>query len=229
MIYKDLNLGNTIFEGYNDKNGLMICGYEYGFSKADELNITEEMVQNKDKVKFTFANKTPFMGEYFWKIRYDNTIAKWFELWGHPLKREGLGGDFEKSIMQTNMADTQNTSVENYTHIQSQIDNFIYHLDVLRPKLILFMGRQLTDYINHLDTLPKVERVLGKSVGVRRLVQKDSSGTKFKVFFQDFENCKTVCFPHPSGSRGLEDNYIAQFKPEMDKLIRAYKQNRNFR
>lgn len=32
----DLNLSNSIFQGYNDKHGLMICGYEWGWSKADE-------------------------------------------------------------------------------------------------------------------------------------------------------------------------------------------------
>ncbi|MGN6955213.1 hypothetical protein ACTHT3_15240, partial [Neisseria sp. P0015.S004] len=26
----DLNLSNSIFQGYNDKHGLMICGYEWG-------------------------------------------------------------------------------------------------------------------------------------------------------------------------------------------------------
>lgn len=31
----DLNLGNSLFQGYNDQNGLMICGYEWGWSKAD--------------------------------------------------------------------------------------------------------------------------------------------------------------------------------------------------
>ena len=32
----DLNLSNSIFQGYNDKHGLMICGYEWGWSKTDE-------------------------------------------------------------------------------------------------------------------------------------------------------------------------------------------------
>lgn len=34
--YKDLNLGNGIFEGWNDQQGLMICGYEWGNSKKDQ-------------------------------------------------------------------------------------------------------------------------------------------------------------------------------------------------
>ena len=37
IIMSDLNLSNSIFQGYNDKHGLMICGYEWGWSKADEV------------------------------------------------------------------------------------------------------------------------------------------------------------------------------------------------
>jgi hypothetical protein len=31
---KSLNLANSIFAGFNDKNGLMICGYEWGDHKV---------------------------------------------------------------------------------------------------------------------------------------------------------------------------------------------------
>lgn len=31
--FDHLNLGNSIFTGFNDKEGLMICGCEWGFSK----------------------------------------------------------------------------------------------------------------------------------------------------------------------------------------------------
>lgn len=39
---KSLNLANSIFAGFNDKNGLMICGYEWGEesqSKGQEVII----------------------------------------------------------------------------------------------------------------------------------------------------------------------------------------------
>ncbi len=35
-MYDNLNLGNSIFKGLNDKHGLVICGYEYGWSKSDQ-------------------------------------------------------------------------------------------------------------------------------------------------------------------------------------------------
>ena len=30
LVEQKLNLGNAIYKGFNDKNGLMICGYEWG-------------------------------------------------------------------------------------------------------------------------------------------------------------------------------------------------------
>lgn len=229
-IYDNLNLGNSIFQGFNDKNGLMICGYEYGYSKRDEQRDkyyqSDKLIDGKKDVIFTFTNKEVFLGEGFWAIRYDNRIAKWFELWGHSLDRTELGGNFEKSIMQTNISPTANKSVEDYGKIAENFDYLITHFEVLQPSLVLFMGRKLTDFINRQDNYEKFIKVVGNEVGQRQMVQKEVGG--FKVFFQDFEKCRTVCFPHPSGTRGLRDNYIAQFKPEMDKLLQEYKQKRGF-
>lgn len=230
-IYDNLNLANSIFKGLNDKNGLMICGYEHGENECEELQglTDDEIWQRKNATIFTFANKIPFLGDEFFnfnKYRYDNTVAKWFELWGHSLDRENLGGNFEKSIMQTNISPTANKSVEDYNEISKNFDYLITHFEVLQPSLVLFMGRELTDFINQQDNYEKVIKVVGNEIGQRKMVQKESGG--FKIFFQNFENCKTVCFPHPSGSRGLRDNYIAQFKPEMDKLLQEYKQMRGF-
>lgn len=41
--------------------------------------------------------------------------------------------------------------------------------------------------------------------------------------FQGFENCKAVCFPHPSGSHGLSDDYIKLFSTEVGKLLQEFK------
>lgn len=231
MKLDDFSFGNSIFKGLNDEQGLLICGYEYGYSKEDEKHQTDEMIANKPNVVFTFANKEPFLGKYFWSIPYDNRIATWFEIWGHALNREGLGGNFEKSMVQINWANTQNNNMEgNYDRLLEleQIDNFISQVEYLKPSVILFMGSKLIDFLNHDEVFPRFENIVGKAIGDKIVVQKDSEGAKFKVTFQDFENCKVVCFPHPSASRGLSLEYIAQFKPEMDKLLQEYKQKRGF-
>lgn len=231
-IYDNLNLGNSIFQGFNDKNGLMICGYEYGYSKKDKKHQTDEWEANKDKnAVYTFANKENSLGEYFWTIPYDNRIAKWFELWGHSLDRVDLGGDFEKSIVQTNWSNSQNNNMGGkYSWLldEENIDNFIGQVELLKPSVILFMGSKLIDFLNNSKVLPRFENIVGNVVENRKFVQKDSEGTRFKVHFQRFEKCQVVCFPHPSASRGLSLEYIAQFKPEMDKLLQEYKQKRGF-
>lgn len=30
------NIGNSVFPEFNDNRGLMLCGYEWGFSKSDQ-------------------------------------------------------------------------------------------------------------------------------------------------------------------------------------------------
>lgn len=95
----ELNIGNNVFPGLNDKNGLMICGYEWGYSEKDQklFEIGEEIHYDKDAVTI-FSNKSPAYGEKAFAWRYDNRIIKWFSLWGHPLSREALGGILKSAL-----------------------------------------------------------------------------------------------------------------------------------
>lgn len=62
IIMSDLNLSNSIFQGYNDKHGLMICGYEWGWSKADEAAyVAGEYKLPENKIDHTFANKSLYL------------------------------------------------------------------------------------------------------------------------------------------------------------------------
>lgn len=232
MDYNNLNLGNSIFKGFNDQNGLMICGYEWGFSKKNQQEQESgNWVEPTEEVKHTFANKAQYWGEVANKWHYDNNIKKWFDLWGFPLDSQELGGDFEKSIVQTNWADTQGHSIAQGTNkflSEEQIDNFINHITLLKPKVIIFMGRELIDYLQNPAVFNRFVEVMGEMTERKRVVQKESSGTKFKIFFQNFEKCQIVCFPHPSGSRGLRDDYIASFRPEMNEILSTYKSERGF-
>ena len=232
MDYNNLNLGNSIFDGLNDQNGLMICGYEWGFSKKDEQEPElGSWVEPSEKIAHTFANKARYHGDLASTWRYDNSIKKWFELWGFPLDNQELGSDFEKSIVQTNWADTQGHSIAQGTNkflLEEQIDNFIKHITVLKPRVIIFMGRNLIDYLQNPVVLPKFVEIMGEVTKRKQVVQKDSLGTRFKVFFQTFEHCQIICFPHPSGSHGISYEYIELFRPEMTKILSEYKNERGF-
>lgn len=228
----DLNLGNSLFQGYNDQNGLMICGYEWGWSKADDAAYEKgEYTLPEEKVEHTFANKALYYGERAKTWRYDNAIKKWFEMWGHPLNENGLGGAFEKSLVQTNWAATQGNQIDNKNKFTNpeHIDNFIYHIEKLRPKVILFMGSGLTDYLNHSDVLPRFQQLVGRQTAPLKAVQKEFDGKPFNIKFQSFEHCEVVCLPHPSASWGLSHEYIALFEPEMNRILSDFKTARGFK
>lgn len=233
MNYNDLNLGNTIFKGFNDQNGLMICGYEWGFSKNDER--AQELgnwIEPSEEVPHTFANKARHWGDIANTWRYDNSIKKWFELWGFPLNSKELGYSFEKSIIQTNWADTQGHSIRDSDSkkylLDEHVDNFIHHIELLKPRVIIFMGSELINYLQNPVVLPKFVEIMGEITKSKQIIQKESPNTRFKVHFQSFENCQVVCFPHPSGSRGITYDYIESFRPEMNAILSKYKDQRKF-
>lgn len=229
-MHNDLNLGNSIFPGFNDHNGLMICGYEWGCSKKDEEDRNKGLYQEPQaKIECTFANKARRFGKRAWKWRYDNTIKKWFSLWGFPLDDDELGGSFEKSITQTNWAYTDGNHIDDYGKFITvdQINNFIHHVEQLCPKIIIFIGSRLINYLNRHDVLPRFQQVMGEITDPHHYVQKPFNGKRLKIHFQKFEHCQIVCLPHTS-ARGLTDSYIALFQPEMTKILSTYKQERGF-
>ncbi|MCU4313168.1 hypothetical protein KTG68_14550 [Acinetobacter variabilis] len=227
----DLNLANALFEGFNDKEGVMICGYEWGWSKADQAKGNDEKHSPINfSIPCTFSNKVLRYGEQAKSWRYDNTIKKWFSLWGHSLNEYGLGSEFDKCIIQTNWAYTSNHSIDGYERFleEDAINNFLQHVEELRPKIILFMGRNLIDLLRNEKVWNRFTAIVGNAIGPLKMVQKkEYNGTRFKVFFEKFETCKVICFPHPSSSRGLSNEYISLFKPEMDKILTDYKQHKS--
>lgn len=220
----DLNLGNSLFAGLNDKNGIVVCGYEWGFSQEDQRLISEEKDVFFDKnAVTTFSNKTPAHGNRAMAWRYDKRIIRWFELWGHPLIRDDLGGNFEKCIVQMNWCNTQGHHIdENYYSKLSdpaQISNFIDHVNFLKPALILFMGSAMIDVLQSDSVMSAFVAVAGGETSPLQKVQKEFCGRRFKVGFQGFERCNVVSLPHPSSSRGLSDEYIQLFGNEIGERI----------
>ena len=70
---------------------------------------------------------------------------------------------------------------------------------------------------------------MGAEISPLKRVQKteyQDKGTKFNIFFNDFENCKVICFPHASGSRGLSNKCIELYKKEMNPILSEFKMNK---
>lgn len=224
----EINIGNSVFSGLNDKKGLLICGYEWGFSEADQKQFESgiEVFFDKDAIT-TFSNKYPAHGEKVDKWKYDKRIIKWFSLWGHPLSGVGLGGNFEKLILQTNWCNTQRYKIQEsyYKKLtnQEQVENFIFHIKEFEPSLIFFMGSEMINILQDSSVKYRFEEILGDSESSPIKVQKPFSGRKFKIGFQKFEKCQVISLPHPSSSRGLKDDYIKQFAPEIGRFISELK------
>ncbi|MHA3080323.1 hypothetical protein [Acinetobacter sp. ANC 5502] len=224
----ELNLANSLFKGLNDQQGLMICGYEWGWSKEDQKKVEEPYID--DSIECTFSNKSLRYGEQAKQWRYDKAIRKWFSLWGHPLNENGLGTDFDKCIVQTNWANSCNNNINDYVKFleENHINNFIKHVEELKPKIIIFMGRHLINLLRNEKVWDRFTAIVGQQIEPLQTIQKtEYDGRRFKIFFNNFENCKVICLPHPSSSRGLSDEYIKLFKPEMDAIFSEFKQERS--
>jgi hypothetical protein len=228
-----LNIANSIFDGLNSNGGLMLCGYEWGDPKADS-----DVDEGGDNLNFVpsattvFSNKVPAHGLRALGWKYDNKIKKWFDMWGHPLREDGMGGDFEKSIIQTNWANSKNHEMESTDYFamllsEDQVDNFIFHLKELKPSLILFFGSHLILALQNERVLERVKIVLGEIIEPLVIVQKESVGTRFKIGFQKFEYCDVIGLPHASGARGLRDDYFIQFKDEIGNAITDFKKKKS--
>lgn len=219
-----INIAHSEFP--EQKRGLMICGYEWGYSREDEEADTNGIVnQPADPgVLYTFANKQLGHGDRALRWRYDQRIIKWFEIWGTPFNRSNPG-EFEQSVIQTNWCNGMNNSIEDYSMIndKAQVDNFLCHIDYFMPSLILFMGSRMIDALQNPETLEKFQSIMGGCTKLPVRMQKEFPGRRFNLTFQSFEKCEVVCLPHPSGSHGLEDEYIKLFAGEMGAILKCFR------
>lgn len=228
-MYDSFNVGNSVFKGFNDKHGIFLCGYEWGYSKQDQLDdeVGRNNVDSKINAVTTFSNKSPAYGKKAFTWKYDNRIVRWFDLFGHPLSRIDLGGNFEKCIIQTNWCNTQNYEMEGsyYAKLtaEGQVKNFLSHVIEFEPKLIMFFGSSIIDILQTPTILNRFCDAAGSAKTPVVKLQKEFSGRKFKIGFQFFEKCDVVSLPHPSSSRSLCDDYIKLFAPEIGALIQNFK------
>lgn len=228
---KELNIATGVFLGFNDSEGIMICGYEWG-GDGDEIDKAEDDLCIKNDLGVIFSNKAPHYGEIANTWKYDRKIRTWFKLWGHELRREETGGDFEKCILQTNWCNTQAHDMKNIDYwgkllAPDQVENFIYHVDHFKPKLILFFGSAMAGILNSKTALEPFMSIMGSITENLHFPSKPFAGRRFKVGFQSFEKCKVVSLPHPSGSRGLNDEYIKLFSMEIGNRITEIKLLKN--
>lgn len=219
-MHADLNVATAWFDE-NIRNGLMICGINWGGDASGDAPRHAPSFFSDHA-----ANRFP----------YRNRILTWFSLFGHPLQTvAGREGGFERSIVQTNWLDTQSPNMQGkalHHEFVGNWENMAHHLDALRPRLILFLSATLLDALNSPGIFPEAQHILGcadRPLFLQKEVTSHGRRLKrFRVGMQDFEHTSVIALPHPTGSKGLSNEYISAFAPEISAHIANYKESRNF-
>ena len=203
------------------KGGLLICGLNWGRKLSDgpsEVPVTG---------KSYFSDKRH---EYY---PFKQRLLIWFELWGHPLEPfDGNPGTFERSISHMNWWTDQSHDTKGIDYIEKcrkHREHFLYHLTQITPRLILFLGQPLLDALNRPWLFEDAQQCLGQACKpivpwIHKEFDKNGKPLRpFKVRYQEFEQCEVIALPHPTGSRGLSNKYIAAFRPEIGPILSRYR------
>jgi hypothetical protein len=205
----------------NKQNGLMICGINWGGAESESSEHEEQSFFSDIKVN-----------DYL----YLNRLCTWFELFGHPLQKTlEKAGAFERSIIQTNWLTSQSRNMNGkslYEECVIELNNFEYHINEFKPKLIIFLSVSLLDILNSKVCKPVAEKLFGKSekpTYIKKDVYHDKGKyIRFRVGIKNFENTKIIALPHPTGSRGLSDAYLAEFRLEISEILNWYKSMKGY-
>ncbi|HQN65407.1 MAG TPA: hypothetical protein PLR90_07975 [Methylophilus sp.] len=222
MEAKKLNI-QTAKYAENSKDGIMICGINWGGSPDDAPS---------NETKSFFSDQS--VNNY----RYRNRIVTWFQLFRHPLEvTESKATAFERSIIQTNWLSTQSRNMQNnhvFDECVNEWGNFEFHVRELQPKLIIFLSVTLLDVLNSKSCIDRTRRLFGNEIDLKKILKKDVYEEarrlrSFRIGIQRFENTDVIALPHPTGSKGLSDNYIRAFDQDISPLIDKYKVVRGFK
>ncbi len=212
---KEFTLNTANKEFPENRNGIMICGYEWGFSKEDQLAVKEG--------EYTHEEKSFFSDQSVNDCAYRNRIVSWLDALGLPLTSKDPGV-IERSIVQTNWMDSQDHQVAGdiYIRLREQKENFLNHLAYFKPKIVLFFGVRQLEVLNK-EILQEIEKILGCNTQKERYIQKELKHCKsYKIGFQSFEKAEMIAFPHPATRGGICDHYIEAYHDDIAPIFQKY-------
>lgn len=203
----------------NLNGGIMICGYNFGYSSEDKENDQSGLTIDAEPPSFFSDRKRN-------DTRFRNRLLTWLKSWGKELQTEtDKVGSFERSFFQTNWLDTQSSTIsEDGISIKKLVDEsegILSLIESRRPRVILFTGSLMIEALNDTRIRKKVEALLGARPG--NAIVHDSevatSGPKFKVLMQEFPKATVISVPHVTGAMGVSDEYMAGFRRVMEPLL----------
>jgi len=225
----DFNVGHAVFSGFNDRRGLVLCGYEWGHTKSDQS--IEQGSPQHAQMQAHLALPNTFHAKAWPDSPYERRLLKWFGLFGHPLGEDGGFSAFDKSILQTNWCADQAYAVDDYDKFlrEENSTNFLAHMREFFPALIIFLGTRQLECLQNETVLPAFKAIFGEETSPLRWETDDRfSGRKFRIGFQKFQNVSIISLPHPSGTMGLSDEYVSLFAEKIGREIARYKAVKGF-
>lgn len=215
---------HTLISRENREGGLLLCGINHGYSKEDERQDAAGIDRSDNKKSFFSDGE---VNDY----PYRNRIVSWFSLWGYELAlSEEMASDFDRSIVQANWLQTCSRNMAGINTRQACIEDnnsFFQVCNALCPRVIFFFGKELISAFNSPELGAKVEGIFGARKSDINWFQKDvfwkrTLRRRFRIGFQQYEKLVVVSLPHASGARGVADDYIEAFKPEMSNVIDSW-------
>ncbi|GAC1605456.1 MAG: hypothetical protein NVS3B3_03370 [Aquirhabdus sp.] len=212
---------NSLICKENRNGGLMLCGINHGYTKQDEL-LDAAGIDRSDSHRSFFSDKS--VNDY----RMRNRIVEWFRLWGYSLaSTKETAAAFEKSIIQTNWLQSCTNNVKKLNIRAACIadcESFLHTCDTLTPKVLVFFSKELLLAFTSQELSARVQAIFGVQVKDTQwlqssVIENGKSLKAFKVGIIEYERLKIVSLPHPTGSKGLADSYIAAFRPQIAEII----------
>lgn len=215
----DLPIETALFPE-NRLGGLLLCGINDGLTSA-------EAHQDAAGIDRSAPFRSFFSDERVQDTRFRNTIVKWFSHWGYHLQGDWrLAQGLDRALVHTNWLMSATNNVGGIDVRRACIDDphpFLNLCEELRPGLIIFFSKQLMSAFTSGELRPRVEVLFGASQGDTDWFQADVPNVKaFKVGIHRFEQLTTISLPHPTGSRGISDDYIEALMPRLRKEINAW-------
>ena len=194
--------------------GIYVCGINWGGRDDDEM---AALVRER---RSFFSDAAT--GSYPYKAR----ILKWFEAWGVKLATSGEeAGDLEHSISQTNWLAERSLRSEHRAeakYLLAHAEELVEVVEARDPRVIFFFGSCLGSALERglKAHHPQLEKCFGELATPVKILSRDlPSEPKFNVRFFEFERCRVLCFPHPTGAKGITNMQIARYAHEVREAL----------